>query len=99
MLPIPTDKLGNIEKGFQILEDWAHNVTYLDDDIENERNIILEESRLGKGADDRMFKRFILFYLKVANMQTVYQLVKKILLKHINTKPFAVFIKIGIVQT
>lgn len=57
MLPIPTDKPGNIEKGFQILEDWAHNVTYLDDDIENERNIILEESRLGKGAEDRMFKK------------------------------------------
>jgi zinc protease len=57
MLPIPTDKPGNIEKGFQILEDWAHNVTYLDEDIENERNIILEESRLGKGAEDRMFKK------------------------------------------
>ncbi len=57
MLPIPTDKLGNIEKGFQILEDWAHNVTYLDEDIDNERNIILEESRTGKGAEDRMFRQ------------------------------------------
>jgi zinc protease len=57
MLPIPTDKPGNIEKGFQIIEDWAHNVTYLDDDIDGERNIILEESRLGKGAEDRMFKK------------------------------------------
>lgn len=57
MLPIPTDKPGNIEKGFQILEDWAHNVTFLDEDIDGERNIILEESRLGKGANDRMFKK------------------------------------------
>jgi zinc protease len=57
MLPIPTDKPGNIEKGFQVLEDWAHNVTYLDEDIEGERNIILEESRLGKGAEDRMFRK------------------------------------------
>lgn len=57
MLPVPTDKPGNLEKGFQVLEDWAHNVTYLDEDIESERAIILEESRLGKGADDRMFRQ------------------------------------------
>ncbi|MFT4095232.1 MAG: insulinase family protein [Niabella sp.] len=57
ILPIPTDKPGNLEKGFQVLEDWAHNVTYLDSDINDERNIILEESRLGKGAEDRMFRQ------------------------------------------
>lgn len=57
MLPIPTDKPGNLEKGFQVLEDWAHNVTYLDEDIETERAVILEESRLGKGAEDRMFRQ------------------------------------------
>lgn len=57
MLPIPTDKPGNLEKGFQILEDWAHNVTFLNEDIDGERNIILEESRTGKGAEDRMFKK------------------------------------------
>lgn len=57
MLPIPTDKPGNIEKGFQILEDWAHNVSFFNEDIDGERNIILEESRTGKGAEDRMFKK------------------------------------------
>ena len=57
ILPVPTDKTGNLEKGFQVLEDWAHNVTYLDEDIEGERAIILEESRLGKGANDRMFRK------------------------------------------
>jgi zinc protease len=57
MLPIPTDKSGNLEKGFQVLEDWAHGVTYKDEDIESERAIILEESRLGKGAGDRMFRK------------------------------------------
>ncbi len=57
ILPIPTDKPGNLEKGFQVLEDWAHNVTYLDDDIVSEKPIILEESRMGKGANDRMFKK------------------------------------------
>ena len=57
ILPIPTDKPGNLEKGFQVLEDWAHQVTYLTDDINGERPIILEESRLGKGAGDRMFRK------------------------------------------
>jgi zinc protease len=57
ILPIPTDKPGNLEKGFRVLEDWAHNVTYLTEDIDGERAIILEESRLGKGAGDRMFKK------------------------------------------
>ncbi|MEP6675294.1 MAG: insulinase family protein [Ferruginibacter sp.] len=57
ILPIPTDKPQNLEKGFQVLEDWAHNVTYNNDDIDGERPIILEESRLGKGAGDRMFRK------------------------------------------
>ena len=57
MLPIPTDKPGNLQKGFQVLEDWAHQVTYLDEDIESERAIILEESRMGKGAQDRMMRQ------------------------------------------
>lgn len=63
ILPIPTDKPGNLEKGFQVLEDWAHNVTYLTSDIEGERAIILEESRLGKGADDRMMRKWLPLYL------------------------------------
>lgn len=62
ILPIPTDKPGNLEKGFQVLEDWAHNVTYNTDDIEGERQIILEESRLGKGANDRMLQKWLPVY-------------------------------------
>jgi len=57
ILPIPTDKKGNLEKGFQVLEDWAHQVTYLDEDINSERAIILEESRMGKSGEERMFKK------------------------------------------
>lgn len=59
ILPIPTDKPGNLEKGFRVLEDWAHQVTYLNEDIDNERPIILEESRLGKGAGDRMLQQWL----------------------------------------
>ena len=58
ILPIPTDKPGNLEKGFQIIEDWAHNALLTDKDIDDERGVVLEESRLGKGADDRMLKKY-----------------------------------------
>lgn len=57
ILPIPTDKPDNIDKGFEILEDWAHNVTYKSEDIDNERPVVLEESRLGKNANQRMFRK------------------------------------------
>lgn len=59
MLPIPTDKPGNVEKGFQILEDWAHQVSYNDKDINDERNVILEESRQGQGAQERMRRKWL----------------------------------------
>ncbi|MEJ8843106.1 insulinase family protein [Lacibacter sp. H375] len=59
ILPIPIDKPGNLEKGFQIIEDWAHNVSNLNDDIDGERAVILEESRLGKGAEERMFRKIL----------------------------------------
>lgn len=57
ILPIPTDKPENVEKGFQVLEDWASNVTMENEEIDKERGVVLEESRLGKGADDRMFRK------------------------------------------
>ncbi len=55
-MPIPTDKPENVEKAFLILEDWAHGLSFNDVDIDAERAIILEELRLGKGAQDRMNK-------------------------------------------
>lgn len=96
MLPIPTDKPGNIEKGFQVLEDWAHNVTYLDDDIAGERPIVLEESRNGKGAEDRMFRQIYPKLWPDLNMPTGCLLALTALLKiHLPTR-CAGFIKSGI---
>ncbi len=57
MLKVPTDQADLIEKGFQILEDWAHQVTLDGKEIDKERGVILEEWRLGLGADDRMRKK------------------------------------------
>jgi len=56
ILPIPTDKKEVVEQGFQVLEDWAHGLSFNDEDIDSERGIVLEELRLGKGVDDRMNK-------------------------------------------
>lgn len=57
MLKVPTDQTDLIDKGFQILEDWAHQVTLDGKEIDKERGVILEEWRLGLGADDRMRKK------------------------------------------
>lgn len=54
MLEIPTDKEGLLEKGYQVLEDWAHEATLDSQAIDEERGVIIEEWRMGLGADDRM---------------------------------------------
>ena len=59
ILPIPTENPENIEKGFLVLEDWAQGLSFNDADIDLERAIVLEELRLGKGAQDRMNKRLL----------------------------------------
>lgn len=59
ILPIPTDKDGNLEKGFEVLSDWAQGALLTDKDVEEERKVVLEESRGGKGADDRMMKIYL----------------------------------------
>lgn len=56
ILPIPTDKRDDVEKGFLVLEDWAQGVSFNGPDIDLERAIVLEELRVGKGAQDRMNK-------------------------------------------
>ena len=53
-LPVPTDSARLFERSFQILEDWAHNITLDPEEIEKERGVILEERRLGQGAGQRM---------------------------------------------
>jgi len=59
ILPIPSEKKENVEKGFQILEDWASTVAFENTEIDKERGVVLEESRLGKGANDRMQKVYL----------------------------------------
>ena len=54
-LQVPTDSAHLVRKGFEILEDWAHGVTFDTTEIRKERGVVLEEWRLGRGAGQRMF--------------------------------------------
>lgn len=59
MLKVPSDKEEWINRGFQVLEDWAHQVSLDDSEIDKERGVIIEEWRLGLGADDRMMQKYL----------------------------------------
>src|SRR6266581_2160355 len=54
MITIPTDTAVIVDKGFQILSEWAHNVSFEPSQIEKERPVVIEEWRLGQGAENRM---------------------------------------------
>jgi zinc protease len=54
MITIPTDTTAIVDKGFQILSEWAHNVSFEPSQIEKERPVVIEEWRLGQGAENRM---------------------------------------------
>ena len=57
MLKVPADSPEILETSFLILEDWAHGLTFEDKAIDKERGVIVEEWRLGQGADARMRDR------------------------------------------
>src|SRR3982751_986724 len=54
MITIPTDTAAIVDKGFRILADWAHYVSFNPSQIEKERPVVIEEWRLGQGAENRM---------------------------------------------
>uniref|UniRef100_UPI00404A8F4D M16 family metallopeptidase n=1 Tax=Flavobacterium sp. TaxID=239 RepID=UPI00404A8F4D len=58
-LPIPSEDKEKVEKGFQIIEDWAFNTTLTPEEIDKERGVVLEEYRLGLGADKRMLGQYM----------------------------------------
>ena len=58
MLQLPTDKDDIFSKGFQVLEDWAHNVTFDADEIEKERGVVISERRGRLGAQERMRQQY-----------------------------------------
>jgi zinc protease len=57
-LPIPTDDPAMTANAIRIMRDWAQEATLDPAEIEKERGVILEEERLGKGAGDRMARKY-----------------------------------------
>jgi zinc protease len=57
-LPLPSDDPEILSQGIQIMRDWAQEATLDPDEINKERGVILEEKRLGKGAQDRMQRQY-----------------------------------------
>lgn len=59
ILPVPTDDPGNLEKGFQILGDWAGGALIQTKAANEERHVILEELRMRNlNAQTRMMNKY-----------------------------------------
>lgn len=58
-LPIPSDDPEILKNGIQIMRDWAQDASLDDEEINKERGVVLEEKRLGKGAQQRMQDQFL----------------------------------------
>ncbi|HRX10952.1 MAG TPA: insulinase family protein [Draconibacterium sp.] len=63
MLKVPLDSSEYIEKGLQVLFDWASQNTDSDEEINNERGVIHEEWRMGKDANERMQQKWLPVFL------------------------------------
>ena len=55
MLQIPMDSTIVIDTAMQILLDWAKGIKFESKEIDKERGVVVEEWRLGRGANRRMF--------------------------------------------
>ena len=53
-LQVPTDRAEVMDRAMLVLRDWAQNVTFDPVEIDKERGVVLEEWRLGRGAQGRL---------------------------------------------
>ena len=63
MLKVPLDSQLYIDKGLQVIYDWACQVTDSDEEIEKERGVIREEMRGGRNANFRMQQKWLPVFL------------------------------------
>ncbi|MDB4899920.1 MAG: peptidase domain protein, partial [Gemmatimonadetes bacterium] len=54
MLQVPTDTAQIVSTGLDILEDWAHGLSFDSTEIRKERGVVIEEWRTGRGAMARV---------------------------------------------
>lgn len=63
-LKVPSTNLRKVNKAFQILEDWAHNMSLEDEAINDERPVVLEEFRARLGSSNRVGTEIARFMYK-----------------------------------
>ena len=64
MVKVPLDKEEYVQKGLQVLYDWASQVTDSDEEINKERGVVHEEWRAGQGAQKRMMNQWLPVFLQ-----------------------------------
>jgi zinc protease len=58
ILPVPTEKKELVDKGLLVLSDWASGIAFDPEEVDKERGIVLEERRIGRGADQRIRDKY-----------------------------------------
>ena len=58
-LEIPTDDPEILETAFQILSDWAYAISFAPEEVELERDVVLEEWRSGQGFNSRIWEALV----------------------------------------
>ncbi len=56
-LQVPTDDAKLVATGLDVLEDWAGAVSFDPKEVDKERGVVIEEWRLGRGANQRVFDK------------------------------------------
>ena len=56
-LQVPTDSAALLRTGFEILDEWAHAITFDPAEVSKERGVVIEEWRGSRGATARMFDK------------------------------------------
>lgn len=59
MLKPRTDSQEVFDMGFQVLEDWAHQALFEEEEIDKERGVVIEEWRLRLGPENRMLYQYL----------------------------------------
>ena len=91
ILPIPDEKPELLDKGLLVLKDWASGLTLDKEEVKKEQGVVLEELRLGKGADDRMREKYFPKLLYGSQYANRLPIGKKELLENVNYKALVDF--------
>jgi Predicted Zn-dependent peptidases len=99
LLTVPTDTAATLAKGFQILSQWASAVSFDSSQIALERPVVIEEWRLGQGADNRMQRVWFPVLFAGSRYASAFLSVKDQFSKRTSRPPFAVFTRTGTART